>query len=107
MKAISAALKAHYALGTTTVSMCWRATLTNGTVVAATSLNRDLMVDAVTYKASTGYSPTNIDSTAELGPDNLEVEGFLASPAITDADIQSGLWDYAAIEVFEIGRAHV
>lgn len=105
MKTMSVALKAHYALGTTTIATCWKATLTNSTVVAATSLNRDLVVDAVTYKATTGYSPTNIDSTAELSPDNLEVDGFLASPAITDADIHSGLWDYAAIEVFEVNYA--
>jgi uncharacterized phage protein (TIGR02218 family) len=105
MKTMSAALKAHYALGTTTLATCWKATLTNGTVVAATSLDRDIVFGGVTYLATSGYNPTNIDSTAELNPDNLEVAGFLASPAITDADVQSGRWDYAAIELFEVNYA--
>lgn len=102
MKSMSAALKAHYALGTTTLATCWRATLTNGTVVAATSLDRNIPFDDVTYLSATGFSASDIASSAELNPDNLEIEGFLASPAITDADIHSGIWDYAAVEVFEV-----
>jgi uncharacterized phage protein (TIGR02218 family) len=102
VKAISSGLSAHYALGSTTLATCWRATLTNGALVAATSLDVDLVVDGLTYMASQSYTPTDIESSSELNPDNLEVEGFLRSPAITDADIHSGLWDYAAIEVFEV-----
>lgn len=105
MKNLSAGLKAHYASGTTTLATCWRATLTDGTVVAATSLDRDIVFDGLTYVAAHGYSPSDIESSAELNPDNLEVEGFLASPAITDDDIHSGRWDYAAIEIFEVNYA--
>lgn len=105
MKNLSVALKAHYAQGTTTLATCWKATLTNGTVVAATTFDRDIVFGGVTYQAVQGYAPSDIDSTAELSPDNLEVEGVLASPSITDADIHSGLWDYAAIEVFEVNYA--
>lgn len=102
MKALSAGLKAHYASGTTTLATCWKAVLTNGRVVAATTLDRDIVFGGVTYESAHGYSGSNIESSAELNPDNLEVDGFLASPAITDDDIHSGLWDYAAIEVFEV-----
>lgn len=102
MKALSTALKAHYATGTTTTATCWKATLTNGTVVAATSLDRDLLVDGVTYVAAQAYNPSDVESSQDLNPDNLEVEGFLASPSITDADIHSGLWDFAAVEIFEV-----
>lgn len=105
MKAISPALKAHYAQGTTTLATCWKATLTNGTVVAATSFDRDIVFGGVTYQAAQGYSASDIESSAELNPDNLEIQGVLASPAITDDDIHSGLWDYAAIEVFEVNYA--
>lgn len=105
MKALSAALKAHYAQGTTTLATCWKATLTDGSVVAATSYDRDIIFGGTTYKATQSYAPSDIESTSELGPDNLEVEGVLASPAITDADIHSGRWDYAAVEVFEVNYA--
>jgi uncharacterized phage protein (TIGR02218 family) len=102
MKSLSSGLKDHYASGTTTLATCWKATLTNGTVVAATSLDRDIVFGGVTYQAAQGYTASNIDSSAELNPDNLELDGVLQSPAITDEDIHSGLWDYAAIEVFEV-----
>jgi uncharacterized phage protein (TIGR02218 family) len=107
MKSLSIGLKAHYAAGTTTLATCWKATLTNGTVVAATSVDRDIVFGGVTYLAAQSYMPSNIESSAELNPDNLEIEGFLVSPAITDEDIHSGLWDYAAIEIFEVNYANL
>jgi uncharacterized phage protein (TIGR02218 family) len=105
MKNLSAELKAHYAQGTTTIATCWKVTLTHGEVIAATTHDSDIVFDGVTYVAANGYKPSDIASSAELNPDNLEVEGFLASPAITDDDIHSGLWDYAAVEVFEVNYA--
>lgn len=102
MKDISAALKAHYASDVTTITTCWRATLQNGTIVAATTLDRDLEVDGITYQSVIGYLDSDVESSSELNPDNLEIDGFLVSPAITDADIHSGAWDYAAIEMFEV-----
>jgi uncharacterized phage protein (TIGR02218 family) len=105
MKSMSAGLLAHYQLKSTTLATCWKAVLTNGTVVACTMLDHNLVIDGVTYLATASYNPTDIESTSELSPDNLEVEGFLASPAITDADIQSGIWDYAAVEVFAVNYA--
>lgn len=105
MKTLSAALKSHYAKGTTTLATCWKATLLNGTVICATSLDRDIVFDGLTYKAAQGYTISDIESSADLNPDNLEIDGVLASPAITDSDIYSGLWDYAAIEIFEVNYA--
>jgi len=102
MKATSAALKAHMALGSTTLATCWKATLTNGTVVCATSYDRDIVFDGRTYLATAAYTPSDVESSTNLAPDNLELEGFLASPAITDADIHSGVWDFAAVEIFQV-----
>jgi uncharacterized phage protein (TIGR02218 family) len=102
MKPLSVALKNHYALGTTTLTTCWKATLTNGAVVASTSLDQDIVFAGVTYLSTSSYRASNVESSLELNPDNMELEGFLASPQIAEADIYSGLWDYAAIEIFEI-----
>lgn len=102
MKVIPIALLDHYASGTTTLATCWLATLTDGTVVASTSHDVDLVIDGVTYLSSASYSASTIESASELNPDNLEIEGFLASPHITDEDIYTGRWDYAAVEIFEV-----
>jgi uncharacterized phage protein (TIGR02218 family) len=101
MKSLTTALKAHYASGTTTLATCWKATLTNGTVYAATSLDRDVVFAGVTYQAASSYKPSNVDSSLDLNPDNLELDGYLSASFITNGDIQAGLWDYAAIELFE------
>lgn len=102
MKDISPALKAHYASGTTTLATCVKATLTNGTVVATTSHDTDLPIDGVLYLAAAGYLGSDVESSAALNPDNLEISGFMRSPAITEEDIHSGIWDYAEIEMFEV-----
>lgn len=99
---ISTALRNHYAAGSTTLATCWKATLKDGTVVAATSHQRDIVFGGVTYLSAAAYTPTDIESSADLSPDNLELEGFLASPAIRTVDLHTGLWDYAAIEIFEV-----
>jgi uncharacterized phage protein (TIGR02218 family) len=56
----------------------------------------------IVYLSAAGYIPSDIQGSDDLSPDNLEVSGFLSSPAITDADIKTGIWDYAAIEVFQV-----
>jgi uncharacterized phage protein (TIGR02218 family) len=104
-KSLSNELRAHYALGTTTVARCWKATLTNGNVVAGTSHTEDITFDGVVYRSAVGYNTSDIESSFNLSPDNLELEGVLASPAITDEDIRTGKWDYAAIEFFEVNYA--
>jgi uncharacterized phage protein (TIGR02218 family) len=102
MKEWTPTLKAHKALGTTTLATCINVTRTDGFVLTTTQHDEDIEVDAVTYLASVGYSPSDVVSGSELAPDNLEIEGFLASPSITADDIRSGLWDHAAIEMFEV-----
>jgi len=105
MRTISAALKAHYALGTTTIATCWQATLTNGTVVRATSHTEDIEYppsSGYVYSSVAAYSASAVTNTADLSVDNLELEGFLASPLLTEDDVLSGVWDYAAVEMFEV-----
>jgi uncharacterized phage protein (TIGR02218 family) len=98
---------AHYAQGTTTLATCWKATLTNGTVVAATSHDQNIALAGVTYQSVAAYTPSDIASASDLSVDNLELEAFLASPHITEADLHSGIWDYAAIEMFEVNYANL
>lgn len=105
MKNLSLELRSHYASDVTTLATCWKAVRTDGVVVTSTGLDRDIVFGGLAYKSAQSYMPSNIDSSSELNPDNLEIEGFLASPAITDDDIHSGLWDYAAIEIFEVNYA--
>ena len=102
MNNISSALKSHYAQETTTLATCWEVTLVNGTVLGFTSNSSDLVFNGVTYSAASGHIPSAVQTNSSLAVDNLEVSGILASPSITDADLNTGLWDYAKVQLFEV-----
>lgn len=99
---LSAGLLAHYAAGSYTLATCWKITLTNGTVVASTSHVDDIVYDGVTYQSVASYLASDVQTSHLLEIDNLELEGQLVSPAITEEALQAGLWDYASFEWFEV-----
>lgn len=105
MKTASTALKAHQAQGTTTLAWCWKVTRQDTQVFGFTSVDKDLVVDGVTYAAATGITPTQIEATPDLAVPNLELAGFLDSDAITEADLLAGKWDGASVEIFEVNYA--
>jgi uncharacterized phage protein (TIGR02218 family) len=105
VKTMSVALKAHFALGSITTATCWKATLRDGTVIASTALDRDITFESVTYESAASYMPTAIESGADMSPDNLELEGFMVSPQITEEDLKTGRWDFARVEIFLVNYA--
>jgi len=107
MRTIAAALATHIGGEVTKLATCWKVTLVNATVKAFTDHDSNLVVDGVTYLAASGYTASDVDTTAALNVDDLEVIGFIASPSITEADLLAGLWDYAAVEVFMVNWASV
>ena len=107
MRTIASALATHIAGEVTKLATCWKVTLTNATVKAFTDHDANLVVDAVTYLAASGYTPSDVDTAAALNVDSLEVIGFISSPSITEADLLAGLWDYARVEVFQVNWASV
>ena len=102
---ISAALKAHMALDNTTLTTCWKINRTDGRLFAFTEFNVPLVVDGITYMASAGFRHSAISTTAALDVDNLEVDSVLTSDTITDSDLLAGLWDSAAVEIFQVNWA--
>jgi len=98
MKSISAALAAHYAATVQTTAVLWRITLTNGLVHYFTDHDRDVVYEGSTYLASGGYDATDIQSTAALNVDNLELSGLLTLSVSRD-DLLSGVWGHALIEI--------
>lgn len=113
---ISAALLAHLAQPAQTVATIWHVTLNDGTELGFTDHDRNIdgasIPDVtatsggtipgggtVTYLAQSGYTRTDIATGSKLEVDNLEVDGVLVAPAITEADLHAGLWDFAQIVI--------
>ncbi len=113
MKAASAGMQTHIAGNSTTLATCWKVKRRDGTVLGFTDHDRDIAFDlgdgdgSLTYKAATGYTRTAIRGTADLSVDNLEVESFLDSAAISDADLRAGRYDLAEVRIFVVNWADI
>jgi hypothetical protein len=101
----ASALMSHYRSGSTTLAMCWKVTLTNGTVLGFTSLDSDVVVDDVNYLARTGFTPSATQGQSRLAVDNTELVALLDSDDITADDLTAGLWDFAQVQVFLVNWA--
>ncbi len=102
MKTISTALTAHIAGEVTNLATCWKLTRRDATTLCFTDHDQDIVFESNTYKAATGFTPSAIHNSGSLAVDNLDVEGMLSSGSITEADIMAGLYDFAAIAIFQV-----
>ena len=105
MKNISSQLLAHLQGSVLTIATVWKVTLTNGTVLGFTDHDQDIVYSGVTYLAASGYTRSTIQTSETLGVNNLEVNGMLVSPAITEDALLAGVWDFAKVEVSLINWA--
>jgi uncharacterized phage protein (TIGR02218 family) len=105
MKAISSELAAHIGGEVTTLATCWRVARRDGVVLGFATHDRALVIDDVTYRGSSGFSPSAVASSNDLSVDNLDVAGALSSSAISEADLRDGRYDFAAIEIFQVNWA--
>lgn len=102
MRQIPPALAQHLASGATTLCHCWRLELRSGEVMGFTDHDRALAFGGVTFEAETGFTASDIDSALGLSVDNLEASGALSSGRLTEARIQAGDFDDAAIELWRV-----
>lgn len=101
-RSISASLKTHFAGDILTLATCWKITRRDATVMGFTDHVDDLTFDSQLYKAATGFEPTDVQQRDDMSVDNMDVAGILDSTAITEADINAGIYDYAEIEIFMV-----
>jgi uncharacterized phage protein (TIGR02218 family) len=102
MKTISTELETHISGEVTSLATCWKLTRKDNTVFGFTSHDRDIVFESATYKASSGFTPSAIETSGALSVDNLDVDGILSADIITEKDILSGRYDLAAIEIFQV-----
>lgn len=102
MKTFSIDLQTHLDSGATTLSYCWRIDRKDGTTLGFTEHDEDLTFDSVTYKASSGFQATAIQSSLGMNVDNLDVSGGISSDAITEGDLIAGRYDDAAVTLYYV-----
>lgn len=105
MKSISVAMAAHLAQPYQTLATCLKITQKNGTVIGFTDHDRDLVVSGVTYQSIAGYTLADVATSSDINVDNTEVNGPQLAPALIEADVLAGLWDFAAFSLFRVNWA--
>lgn len=97
----------HFASSTLTVATCayLRSSIGN-LVVGITSHSSDLSglpgYPGVTFKFTTGASPSRVEHPSQLNPANLEQDLFMLTFGLTEADVLAGKWDHAEATVFDV-----
>jgi len=103
-KTITPELKAHWESSVRTIATCWLLVLKDGTRMGFTNHDEPIEWDGDTYDPA-GFTPTQFEQSSDLSVDGMDVQGFLDSEAITEADIAAGRFDRADVYTFKINWA--
>jgi uncharacterized phage protein (TIGR02218 family) len=105
VKTLSPDLANHLTSGSTTLCWCWRLTRRDGQRLGFTDHDRPLTFDATVFEAATGFTASEIKDSIGLSVDNLEVSSALTSSTLVEADLASGFYDDAKVEIFRVNWA--
>ena len=101
------ALKNHLESGTTTVCRCWAVIRKDGQTYGFTDHDTDLEFEGLVFGADSGLTANALEQSTGLSVDNTEALGALSSAAVTEADIQAGRFDGAAVKSWLVNWANV
>ncbi|MCR9086488.1 MAG: DUF2163 domain-containing protein [Rhodobacteraceae bacterium] len=99
---MSDALIAHLESGATQVCQCWRITRRDGVVQGFTDHDLPLEFEGTVFEAESGLGARAVQHTSGLSADNSAVVGALQSEAITADLLRSGVYDEAALEIWQV-----
>lgn len=109
MKDITAPLIGAQSLEVTTLCTCWKVARQDGREFGFTDHDKDLTIDGLVYKASSGFDPHNVETTLKLNVDTTQADAVIGvgTNDIATRDVLAGLWDGAAILVFQVDYANL
>jgi hypothetical protein len=102
MKTITLAMDAHLLGEVTSLASLWKITRTDGTVMGFTDHDEDIVYGGVTYKASTGWTRSQLQETSNFAVNTADIMSLLDDVTITKADLRAGKYNHAAVEMFMI-----
>lgn len=102
MRNLSPALRAHLDSGATTLCHCWKLTPARGGVLGFSDHDEDLVFDGVLYRAQSGFSASEIESSLGLSVDNLDAAGALSSSELSAERLHAGDFDNAEVEIWRV-----
>lgn len=85
---------------TPTLTRCLRITKLDNTELGFTTFNKNLVIEGLSYSASNGFNPTDIEATKGEAY-NLEITSLLSS-TVTAQQLKTGLFDLAKVLIFMV-----
>jgi len=102
MRQIEEEFRGRLASGVTTTCLCWRLSRADGVVIGLTDHDRAVEFGEQKYDPGVAVQASEFTSSSDLKPGQAAASGALSSDAITEADLNAGLWDGARIDVFRV-----
>lgn len=107
MKTISLALTQEILRSSARLATCLWIRRRDGNEYGFTTNSKTLTIGGVTYRPRASFAPTDIASQNNLDADDLQVDGFLDSVAITEDELRAGRWDDAEFRVFQVNWSNL
>ena len=97
----------HLKTGATTVCRCWAVTRNDGVELGFTDHDADIEFDTILFRADSGMTAKEVEQSAGLSVDNSEAIGVLSHNAISETDIDQGLFDGAIVRYWLVNWSNV
>ena len=107
MRVLPESMSAALASGATTFCRCWAVRRTDGTVLGFTDHDRSIQFDGTVFEAEAGLNATAAEAATGLSVDTHSVTGALQSDAISDEDLERGLYDSAEVTLWLVDWTNV
>lgn len=88
--------------GAATLCHAWMLRRADGEAMGFTDHDRDLDVGGIVCRASSGWTAGAAEGAVGLGAGSATLAGVLDDTAITDADVEAGLYDGAGVELWRV-----
>ncbi|TPW06753.1 MAG: hypothetical protein FD125_119 [bacterium] len=102
MRAIPEEMAAGIASGAAKLCHAWVLRRADGVELGFTDHDRDLIVEGVTCRASSGWTAGASDSAVGFSAGSASAAGGLDHAAINDADVEAGLYDGASVALWRV-----
>lgn len=102
MRTIPNEMAARIESGAAMLCHAWVLRRRDGTGLGFTDHDRDLVVEEVICRAASGWTAGAADCAVGLSAGSAAVAGGLDHAAITDADVEAGLYDGASVALWRV-----
>jgi hypothetical protein len=102
MRDIPEEMVARIESGAAMLCHVWLLRRADATVMGFTDHDRDLTLDGVVCRAGSGWTAGAMETATGLAPGETAAAGGLGDDAITEADVEAGLYDGASVELWRV-----